>query len=314
MKTYMRAAKAPKADPNRDKNERNLSMNILVFGHTGQVATELRALSSDDVRVTTLNRAVADLGDPAACAAAIKAHAPDAVINAAAYTAVDRAEEDEATAMVINADAPAVMAQACAQSGIPFVTISTDYVFSGEGDAPWQPDDETGPIGAYGRTKLAGELAVAAAGGAWAVLRTSWVVSAHGNNFIKTMLRLGSERDALTIVDDQIGGPTGAAEIAQACVSIAQALKNTPDQSGIYHFAGTPDTSWADFARRIFEKSGTSCAVTGIPSSDYPTPAIRPLNSRMDCTTTAKVFGIQRPDWRESLDRILAQLAEMNRD
>ena len=285
-------------------------MNILVFGHNGQVATELRALAGADLQLTTLDRAAADLTDPAACAAAIAAHKPDAVINAAAYTAVDRAEEDEATAHAINADAPAAMAQACATQGIPFVTISTDYVFSGEGDAPWTPADATGPKGAYGRTKLAGEQAVAAAGGAWAILRTSWVVSAHGNNFVKTMLRLGATRDALTVVDDQIGGPTGAAEIAQACVTIARTLCDTPELSGIYHFAGAPDASWADFARGIFDKSGLGCTVTGIPSSEYPTPATRPLNSRMDCTATTAAFGIARPDWRVSLDAILAQLKE----
>jgi len=285
-------------------------MNILVFGHSGQVATELRALSAADLQLTTLDRAAADLTDPAACAAAIAAHKPDAVINAAAYTAVDRAEEDEGTAHAINADAPTAMAQACAQLGIPFVTISTDYVFSGDGDTPWQPNDATGPMGAYGRTKLAGEQGVAAAGGTWAVLRTSWVVSAHGNNFVKTMLRLGADRDALTVVDDQIGGPTGAAEIAQACVTIARALKTAPQLSGIYHFAGAPDASWADFARSIFEKANLGCTVTGIPSSQYPTPATRPMNSRMDCTATTAAFGIARPDWHNSLDDILAQLKE----
>ncbi len=285
-------------------------MNILVFGHSGQVATELRALEGGDLHLIPLDRAAADLTDPAACAAAIAAHAPDAVINAAAYTAVDRAEEDEATARAINTDAPITMARACAQSGIPFVTLSTDYVFSGSGDRPWQPADATGPMGAYGRTKLAGEQGVAAAGGAWAVLRTSWVVSAHGNNFVKTMLRLGASRDALTVVDNQIGGPTGAAEIAQACVTIARALKDAPELSGIYHFAGAPDTSWAHFARNIFDKAGLECTVTGIPSSEYPTPATRPLNSRMDCSSTTVAFGIARPDWRESLDAILAQLAE----
>ena len=284
-------------------------MNILVFGHTGQVATELRALSDHKLQITTLDRAAADLADPDACARAIEAHAPDTVINAAAYTAVDRAEEDEAAAQVINADAPAAMAQACAQRGIPFVTLSTDYVFAGGGEQAWQPDDPTGPIGAYGRTKLAGEQAVAAAGGSWAVVRTSWVVSAHGNNFVKTMLRLGAERDALNVVADQIGAPTGAAEIARACVTIANTLKGSPELSGVYHFAGAPDTSWADFARAIFDKAGIECVVTGIPSSDYPTPTTRPLNSRMDCSSTSADFGIERPDWRESLTDILSQLA-----
>lgn len=284
-------------------------MHILVFGYSGQVATELRALASDTLRITALDRDAADLTDAAACSAAIIAHAPDAVINAAAYTAVDRAEEDEATAHLINASAPSAMAQTCVERNIPFVTISTDYVFSGDGNTPWTPADMTAPQGAYGRTKLAGEQAVALAGGSYAILRTSWVVSAHGNNFVKTMLRLGAERDALTIVADQIGGPTGAAEIAQACVTIAQKLTAQKSLSGIYHFAGRPDTSWADFARAIFDKSGLSCTVTDIPSSDYPTPATRPLNSRMDCSGTTAAVGIERPDWADSLDAILTQLS-----
>ena len=183
-------------------------MKVLVFGHSGQVATELRALDGNGIQIIALDRAAADLTDPAACAAAIDAHTPDAVINAAAYTAVDKAESDRATADLINAQAPAAMARACAARDIPFVSISTDYVFSGAGTAPWQPDDPTDPQGVYGATKRDGEVAVDAAGGRYAVLRTSWVVSAHGNNFVKTMLRLGAERDALTIVADQIGGPT----------------------------------------------------------------------------------------------------------
>ncbi|WP_295511591.1 dTDP-4-dehydrorhamnose reductase [uncultured Sulfitobacter sp.] len=283
-------------------------MKVLVFGHSGQVATELRALDGNGIQIIALDRAAADLTDPAACAAAIDAHTPDAVINAAAYTAVDKAESDRATADLINAQAPAAMARACAARDIPFVSISTDYVFSGAGTAPWQPDDPTDPQGVYGATKRDGEVAVEAAGGRFAVLRTSWVVSAHGNNFVKTMLRLGAERDALTIVADQIGGPTGAAEIAQACVAIAQTLVSDPEKSGIYHFSGAPDTSWADFARAIFDQAGITCAVTDIPSTDYPTPAKRPLNSRMDCGTTHTAFGITRPDWRESLNRIIAQL------
>ncbi|MGK0257975.1 MAG: dTDP-4-dehydrorhamnose reductase [Candidatus Azotimanducaceae bacterium] len=283
-------------------------MKILVFGHSGQVATELRALDSDDVQITALARADADLTDPAACAAAINAHAPDAVINAAAYTAVDGAESDEKTAQVINADAPAAMARACAARDIPFVSISTDYVFSGVGNTPWAPADPTDPQSVYGRTKRDGEIEIAKAGGRCAVLRTSWVVSGHGNNFVKTMLRLGVEREALTIVADQIGGPTGAAEIARACVAIARTLALEPEKSGIYHFSGAPDTSWADFARVIFDAAKIPCAATDIPSSDYPTPAERPLNSRLDCTTTEAAFGISRPDWRKSLTYILTQL------
>jgi dTDP-4-dehydrorhamnose reductase len=283
-------------------------MKILVFGHSGQVATELRALDGNDVQITALARADADLTDPAACAAAINAHAPDAVINAAAYTAVDKAESDAKTAQIINADAPLTMARACAARDIPFVSISTDYVFSGVVGTPWAPTDPTDPQSVYGRTKRDGEIEIAKAGGRYAVLRTSWVVSAHGNNFVKTMLRLGAEREALTIVADQIGGPTGAAEIAHACIKIAKTLASEPEKSGIYHFSGAPDTSWADFARAIFDAAEIACDVTDIPSSDYPTPAKRPLNSRLDCTTTEAAFGISRPDWRESLTHILTQL------
>ena len=283
-------------------------MKVLVFGHSGQVATELRALDGDDVQITALARADADLTNPAACAAAINAHAPDAVINAAAYTAVDKAESDLETAQIINADAPAAMARACAARDIPLVSISTDYVFSGAGDTPWTPVDPTDPQSVYGRTKRDGEVAIVKAGGRYAVLRTSWVVSANGNNFVKTMLRLGAERDTLTIVADQFGGPTSAAELAQACVTIAKTLALDPEKSGIYHFSGAPDTSWADFARAIFDAAQIACAVTDIPSSDYPTPAKRPLNSRLDCSTTEAAFGISRPDWRVSLTHILTQL------
>jgi dTDP-4-dehydrorhamnose reductase len=283
-------------------------MKILVFGHSGQVATELRALDSDDIQITALARADADLTDPTACAAEIDAHAPDAVINAAAYTAVDKAESDAETAQIINADAPAAMAQACAARDIPFVSISTDYVFSGEGYTPWAPADPTDPQSVYGRTKRDGEIAIVNAGGRYAVLRTSWVVSAHGNNFVKTMLRLGAEREGLTIVADQIGSPTGAAEIAQASVTITKTLVSEPEKSGIYHFSGAPDTSWADFARTIFDAARIPCAVTDIPSSDYPTPAKRPLNSRLHCGSTEAAFDIYRPAWSESLSHILTQL------
>ncbi|WP_448329048.1 dTDP-4-dehydrorhamnose reductase [Sulfitobacter sp. M13] len=283
-------------------------MKILVFGHSGQVATELRALDGDDVQITALARSDADLTDPASCAALIDAYAPDAVINAAAYTAVDKAESDAETAHLINAMSPAAMARACAARDIPFVSISTDYVFSGTGDTPWAPADPTDPQGVYGRTKRDGELAIAVAGGRHAVLRTSWVVSPHGNNFVKTMLRFASECEALTIVSDQIGGPTCAAEIALACVTIAKTLVVESEKSGIYHFSSAPDTSWANFARAIFDAANIPCSVTDIPSSEYPAPAKRPLNSRLDCSSTEAAFGISRPDWRESLAHILTQL------
>jgi dTDP-4-dehydrorhamnose reductase len=279
-------------------------MRVLVFGRTGQVATEL-ARQAD---VMTLGRAAADLADSAACAAAIRAHAPEAVINAAAYTAVDRAEEEEALATTVNGDAPAAMARACAELGIPFVQISTDYVFDGAGRGPRRPDEPTAPLGAYGRSKLAGEKGVRRAGGAYVILRTSWVVSAHGTNFVKTMLRVGPARGHLRVVDDQVGGPTPAADISAACLRIAELLAEDPSTSGTYHFTGTPDISWAEFAEAIFEAAGLKVRVEPIPSSDYPTPARRPLNSRLDCSTTEAVFGIVRPDWRVGLADILTDL------
>lgn len=281
-------------------------MTILVFGQTGQVATELQRQAD----VLALGRDRADLSDPAACAAAIAEVTPDVVINAAAYTAVDRAEEEEALATVINGEAPGAMAQACAALGIPLVHISTDYVFEGGGTAPWTPSDPVGPLGAYGRSKLAGEQAIAAAGGAYVILRTSWVFSGHGNNFLKTMLRLSETRDALSIVDDQIGGPTPADKIAEACLTIARGLQDDPGKGGIYHFSGAPDASWKAFASEIFARAGRQVAVSGIPTADYPTPATRPLNSRMDCSTLETGFGIARPDWRAGIDRALALLAQ----
>ncbi|GGX70270.1 NAD(P)-dependent oxidoreductase [Tateyamaria omphalii] len=281
-----------------------MQLKILVFGQSGQVATELAALPD----TLCLGRAEADLGDPQACADAIRKHAPTAVINAAAYTAVDKAEEEEVLATTINGHAPGAMAQACAALSVPLVHISTDYVFDGSGTAPWPTEAPTGPLGAYGRSKLVGEEAVRSSGATHAILRTSWVVSAHGNNFVKTMLRLGKERDALTIVADQIGGPTPARAIAAACHAMALQLIKDPDKSGTYHFSGAPDCSWADFARGIFDAAGISCAVTDIPSSDYPTPAARPANSRLDCSTLTDTFGIARPDWGQGLKDILNNL------
>jgi dTDP-4-dehydrorhamnose reductase len=277
---------------------------ILVFGKTGQVARELQQLGT----VTALGREEANLSDPKACADAIRHHAPDAVINAAAYTAVDQAEDEEAVATAINGDAPTAMAKACAQLGIPFVHISTDYVFEGTGQDPWRSQDQTAPQNAYGRSKLAGEIGIADSGGTYAILRTSWVVSAHGANFIKTMLRLSETHHTLNIVGDQIGGPTPASDIALACLQIAEQLIQDPSKSGTYHFSGAPDVSWADFANEIFDQAGKSVAVTPIPTTDYPTPAQRPLNSRMDCTATKRAFGIERPDWVTGLKTILDDL------
>lgn len=279
-------------------------MTVLVFGQTGQVARELTRRAPDAVY---LGRAQADLADPAACAAAIRAHAPDVVINAAAWTAVDRAETEEDAALVVNGAAPGAMAQECAARGIPFLHVSTDYVFDGSGTAPWKPQDPVAPLGAYGRTKLAGEQAVRAAGGRHAILRTSWVFSAHGANFVKTMLRLGADRPALRVVADQIGGPTPASGIAEALLTMAHALRQGAT-GGTWHYAGAPDTSWACFARETFACAGLAVAVEDIPTEAYPTPARRPLNSRLDCAALTADFGITRPDWRQALAEVVSEL------
>lgn len=279
-------------------------MKLLVFGKTGQVARELQRLCPD---ARYLGREEADLLTPAACAAAIAATDADAVINAAAWTAVDKAETEEDAATMVNGEAPAAMARAAAAKGIPFLHISTDYVFDGAGERPFSPYHPTRPLGAYGRSKLRGEQGVRAAGGRHLILRTSWVVSAHGANFVKTMLRLGAERDSLRVVADQIGGPTPAAAIAEALLSAASAMIEGV-AGGTHHFSGAPDTSWADFARAIMAEAGLPCRIEDIPSRDYPTPARRPLNSRLDCRALEEAFGIQRPDWRQGLAAIVKEL------
>jgi dTDP-4-dehydrorhamnose reductase len=277
-------------------------MRVLVFGRSGQVARELQRLAPE---ARYLGREEADLLDPAACAAQVRGC--DVVINAAAWTAVDKAEAEEAAAMVVNGDAPAAMARACAGLGVPFLHVSTDYVFDGARDRPFRPDDPVGPLGAYGRSKLAGEIGVRAAGGNALILRTSWVVSAHGANFVKTMLRLGRERDSLNVVADQVGGPTPAAAIAAALLTSAKAMV-AGAAGGTHHFSGAPDVSWADFAREIMAQAGLGCVVNDIPSSAYPTPARRPANSRMDCSGFTAAFGVARPDWRAGLSDILKEL------
>lgn len=278
-------------------------MRILVFGQTGQVATELRRQSD----VTTLSRAEADLRYPDACAAQISAHRPEAVINAAAWTGVDAAEDHEAEAHLINAEAPKAMARACAEQNCPFLHISSDYVFDGSGTRPWRETDPPAPQNSYGRTKLAGEEAVRETGSNHVILRTSWVFSAHGANFVKTMLRLSESHDQLSVVSDQIGCPTPAADIAAALLQIATALKNGQD-GGTYHFGGQPPVSWSDFARAIFACKGRATNVTDIPTDQYPTPAARPLNSRLDCAKLTADFGIKPPDWNAGLARVIDEL------
>lgn len=277
---------------------------ILVFGKTGQVATELQKLEN----VLALSREDVDLSNPSTCADAIREHVPKAVINAAAYTAVDKAEDEEALATIINGDSPKAMAEVCASMGIPLVHISTDYVFSGDGDTPWKPDDITVPQSAYGRSKLAGEIAVRDSGAVYVILRTSWVVSLHGTNFVKKIMRLSEKQDTFNVVADQIGGPTPARDIAAACLQIAEQLIKDPSKSGTYHFSGAPDVSWAEFATNIFAQARRKVTIKPISTVDYPTPAKRPLNSRIDCFTTEQIFTIHRPDWRKGLNMILKEI------
>lgn len=279
-------------------------MSLLVFGRTGQLAEALHRIAHD---AEFLDRETADLANPIACVDAIRAARPSAVINAAAYTAVDRAEKEEALAHVVNGDAPGAMARTCAELGIPFLHVSTDYVFDGSGECPWRPEDTIAPLNAYGRSKAAGEAAVRAAGGQHAILRTSWVFSATGSNFVSTMLRLSESRDALSVVDNQVGGPTPALAIAEALLEMASGI-GQGHKGGTYHFAGAPVTSWKGFAEEIFAAANRRVAVSGIPTTDYPTPAQRPLNSRLDCTSLKSEFGITPPDWRAALNDIVKEL------
>ncbi|PZQ49493.1 MAG: dTDP-4-dehydrorhamnose reductase [Rhodovulum sulfidophilum] len=287
-------------------------MRALIFGTTGQVARELARTAPPGVEILAFGRAEADLSDPAACAAAVAARDADVVINAAAYTAVDQAEDEPGLAHAINAEAPGAMARAAAAKGVPFLHVSTDYVFDGAPGRAWREDDPTGPLGAYGASKLAGEQAVAQAGGDHVILRTAWVFSSHGRNFVKTMLAYGRDRDEMRVVGDQRGGPTPAADIALALWNIAAARHAGAGAPGVYHFAGAPSVSWAEFAEGIFAASGWARAprVTAIATADWPTKASRPANSVLDCGAIGRVFGIAQPDWRAGLARVVAELSK----
>lgn len=293
-------------------------LSVLVLGQSGQVARCLADEARSDLRITCWGR---DTLDHAAQSVGRdfddlydKAGPFDAVINAAAYTAVDKAEEEEALATAINGAAPAAVAGVCAQKGVPFLHISTDYVFDGEKSVPYQEADATGPAGAYGRSKLAGETGVLAANPAALIFRTAWVYSPYGNNFLKTMLRL-STREKLTVVADQIGNPTSAVDIAQALVHVVKQITaspqpnaSTPSPSGIFHLVGTGSTSWHGFAEAIFELTDERPRVDAITSAEYPTPAKRPANSRLDTQKLATNFGLTLPYWRDSVRDCIAAL------
>ncbi|MEM8934925.1 MAG: dTDP-4-dehydrorhamnose reductase [Pseudomonadota bacterium] len=283
-------------------------MRMLIFGRNGQVARCLLEEAEGHAEAIALGRADADLSTPGAAAAAIQTHDPDVVVNAAAYTAVDKAEDDAASAQRLNADAPAEMALAAKAAAAQFIHLSTDYVFDGDTDGAYREDDTPNPLGVYGASKLAGEKAVLAAHNEAVIIRTSWVFCEYGGNFVKTMLRLSRERDGLSIVDDQVGGPTPARDIARAILTIAGKKYRGAPGNGVYHYQGAPAISWAAFANKIFEIAGRKTTVTPILTADYPTPAARPLHTVLDCARIERAFGLAPPDWRAELRPVITRL------
>lgn len=280
---------------------------ILVLGSSGQVASELRRLTG----VEAVGRPDLDFCDLRSIYKVIEGAQPSAVINAAAYTSVDAAEDDAEVAQMINSDAPAEVARVCRSLDIPLVHISTDYVFDGSKSRPYLTEDVCNPLSVYGASKRAGEVAIAASGCRHVILRTSWVFSRHGSNFVKTMLRLGRERGRLSVVSDQIGGPTSAAAIAQCCVAIAGRMALDPEVGGTFHFSGAPAASWLEFAREIFSVSDLDVELTPIATDAYPTSARRPSYSVLDCQATCDTFAVSQPNWREDLLCVLRELGEV---
>lgn len=286
-------------------------MRILVIGRGGQLSQSLseHAANRTGLELRSCGRPQLDLDRPDTIGDHISAHRPDIVVNAAAYTAVDKAEVETKRAFSINRDGAATAARAAAKVGAGFIHISTDYVFDGCKMEPYVEQDEPRPINVYGRSKLEGEYAVLAAHPRALVLRTSWVHSPFGSNFVKTMLRLGAERPLLRVVQDQIGNPTSALDLAAAILSVAPLLRE--QSGGLYHISGTGSTSWYEFANFIFEEArrrgGPTPALEAIPSSEYKTSARRPSNSRLNCSALASRFGITLRPWRESVADTIAR-------
>ncbi len=296
-------------------------MNVLLFGGNGQLGQELRRALAPlgEVVVTTRSGTLpdgtacetADFNAPASLTALLDRVGPDVVVNAAAYTAVDRAEDDRDAAWRANAEAPGVIARWCAAAGVPLVHYSTDYVFDGQGSRPYREEDATAPLGAYGGSKLDGEQAIRAAGGRHLIFRTAWVYASHSANFLRTMLRVGAERDMLRVVADQVGTPTPAALIADVT---AQALQHPGGLSGTWHLTANGETSWHGFAEAIFAeavaagKLARAPKVEAITTAEYPTPAKRPAYSRLDVSKLESDFGIVLPGWQDGLKRVIAEL------
>ncbi|MQM34725.1 MAG: dTDP-4-dehydrorhamnose reductase [Candidatus Accumulibacter phosphatis] len=297
-------------------------MRILLFGKRGQVGWELQRSLAPLGTIVALDRE----GDGQLCgdftkldglAACVRAVAPDVIVNAAAHTAVDKAEAEPALARTLNALAPGVLAEEASRLGAWLVHYSTDYVFDGSGERPWQESDATAPLSVYGQSKLAGEQAVAACG-KHLIFRTSWVYAARGNNFARTMLRLAGERDRLQVIADQIGAPTGAELLADVTAQALRSVRRQPQLAGLYHLAAAGETSWHGYARHVVDfarQAGESIrvapsAIEAVPSSAYPLPAPRPLNSRLDTRKLQTAFDLCLPDWRVGVDRMLAEVLE----
>ena len=291
-------------------------LRILQFGRTGQVGIELlvRGLAHGH-QVTALGRDKIDLAQPRRIASSISlAGLVDVVINGAAYTQVDKAESEPERATAVNAESVGALAEFCSRRGVPLIQLSTDYVFDGTKATPYREDDPTAPANVYGRSKFLGEEAVRTSHPRHIILRTSWVYSAHGTNFVKTMLKLGAEREELRIVDDQKGTPTSAGDIAEACLFVSERVCRDPGFSawGTYHFAAKGETTWRRFAEAIFEDASAWAAlkarIVPITSNEYPTAAKRPLNSRLDCEKFDHTFGLPRRPWRDALRAVLAEI------
>ncbi|ULR46536.1 dTDP-4-dehydrorhamnose reductase [Rhizobium sp. K102] len=290
-------------------------MRIAVTGKQGQVVQSLlRRGAETGVEIIAVGRPEMDLSDPASIAVAFSALRPDVIVSAAAYTAVDKAESEAELAFSVNATGAGAVAEAAARIGVPVIHISTDYVFNGDKASAYCEEDATAPISVYGRSKLAGEKAVAAANPNHVILRTAWVYSPFGGNFLKTMLRLSETRDHLRVVADQTGCPTSALDIADAILAIATRIAADPAPSlrGTFHLTGSGEASWADFAEEIFaallKSGGRNVGVERIPTTDYPTPAKRPANSRLNGDKLARTYGIRLPEWKQSMTIVMQDL------
>ncbi|MGV1776536.1 dTDP-4-dehydrorhamnose reductase [Agrobacterium fabrum] len=295
-------------------------MRLAVTGKNGQVVSALQALASAELEILTLGRPELDLAQPETVLKTLREVKPDVVVSAAAYTAVDKAESERDIAFAINRDGARAVAQAASELGIPVIHLSTDYVFDGSKPTPYVESDPTGPASIYGRSKLEGEQAVSEATANYAILRTAWVYSEYGNNFVKTMLRLSESRDEINVVADQFGCPTSANDIATAIITIARKLDadSSVRLRGVFHLSGTGETNWANFAKQIFafsaENGGKSIIVNDITTAQYPTPARRPANSRLDCSKLEEVYGIRLPSWQTSTRAVVTALAQTKKE